>query len=101
MLIGQPIGVATGGGGKWAACPPPRTSDRGPPEIDTDPRRFRGRKKWGVGGPHSDRYLNLPVPCWGFVDEKPLRPFQDGEKTAALRAAFFAHLYHPFFSHVF
>ena len=41
------IGAATGGGGKGGSLPPPPTSDRGPPEIDTDPRRFRGRKKWG------------------------------------------------------
>ena len=30
---------------KWAACP--LTSNRGPLEIDTDPRRFRGRKNGG------------------------------------------------------
>ena len=42
----QHTGVATGWG-KGNSLPPPPTSDRRHPEIDTDTRRFRGRKKWG------------------------------------------------------
>ena len=43
------IGVATGGGGGKGDSLP-ETSDWGPPEIDTDSRRFHDQeKKWEVG----------------------------------------------------
>ena len=34
-------------GGQKGQLAPPQPPIVGPPEIDTDPRGFRGRKKWG------------------------------------------------------
>ena len=39
------VGAATGG--KGGSLPPPPTSDRGPPEIDTIRGDFGVGKKWG------------------------------------------------------